>query len=68
MKTITLKIEGMMCSHCQNQVQNTFSEVNGVSEVIVDLENATATVTYNEEQVQQNEIIEALKDTNYTVV
>lgn len=43
MKT-ELKIEGMMCQHCQNHVHEALSKMEGVTAVDVNLEKKTATV------------------------
>lgn len=40
-----LKIEGMMCPHCQARVEKTLKAISGVETVEVDLHNKTATVT-----------------------
>ncbi len=40
-----IKIEGMMCQHCQMAMEKALSKVPGVSEVKVDLENKTAVVS-----------------------
>ena len=37
MKNITLKVEGMSCSHCVNAVSNAVTALAGVSGVNVDL-------------------------------
>ncbi len=39
-----MTIEGMMCSHCTGRVQKALQEVAGVSEVIMSLEEKTATI------------------------
>ena len=44
MKT-TLKIEGMMCAHCQKHVHEALAAMDGVTEVVVDLEGKKAEVT-----------------------
>ncbi|MBQ7323281.1 MAG: heavy metal translocating P-type ATPase [Clostridia bacterium] len=43
--TKTLKVEGMMCQHCVAHVKKALEGVEGVSNVEVDLEKKTATVT-----------------------
>lgn len=43
MKT-ELKIEGMMCQHCQKHVHDALSKMDGVTSVDVNLEKKTATV------------------------
>ncbi|WP_301860064.1 heavy metal translocating P-type ATPase [uncultured Megasphaera sp.] len=44
MKT-TLKIEGMMCQHCQKHVHDALAGMDGVTDVVVDLEGKKADVT-----------------------
>ena len=39
-----LKIEGMMCAHCQKHVHDALAKMDGVTDVTVDLEGKTATV------------------------
>ena len=61
----TLKIEGMMCQHCQARVDKALRAVDGVEDVTVDLENGSAAVTGTAD-------LEALKaavvDAGYEVV
>ena len=45
MKTVVLNVEGMMCKHCVAHVEKALKGVIGVQEVVVSLENGTATVT-----------------------
>lgn len=41
---MTIKIEGMMCKHCQAHVEKALAAVPGVERVEVSLENKCATV------------------------
>lgn len=41
---ITLKIEGMMCPHCEGRVKDTLQGIEGVTEAIVSHESGTAEV------------------------
>ena len=41
----TVKISGMSCGHCQGSVTKTLSEIDGVSDVSVDLDKGEATYT-----------------------
>jgi copper chaperone len=45
MTTATYAIKGMTCGHCVSSVRSELSELEGVSDVVVDLEAGTATVT-----------------------
>lgn len=39
---ITLTVEGMSCGHCSGTVQKTLEEINGISNVSVDLNEKKA--------------------------
>lgn len=68
MVTETIKIEGMMCGHCQANVEKSIAAVDGVSEVKVDLEAKQATVTFDPSVAGLEAIKAAVKDAGYTVV
>lgn len=61
-----LDIEGMMCGHCTARVEKALRAVEGVSEVIVDLERKTATVTADE-RVVPDSLRQAVEAQDYTV-
>ena len=43
--TKTMKIEGMMCGHCEARVKKTLEAIDGVTEAVVSHEAGTAVVT-----------------------
>ena len=43
--TKMMKIEGMMCGHCEARVKKTLEALDGVTEAAVSHENGTAVVT-----------------------
>lgn len=55
MKTVELKIEGMMCSHCRTHVESALNAVEGVS-ATVDLQTAKATC-----RIENNTAVDVLK-------
>ena len=57
----TYQITGMTCSGCRNHVEQTLKEVQGISDVSVDLEQQEATV-YMKEHVSIETLKEALKN------
>lgn len=61
-----LKVEGMMCQHCQARVQKALEAVDGVQSVVVNLEEKTATVTM-EKDVKPSALIQAVVDAGYQV-
>ena len=63
----TLKIEGMMCGHCEATVRKALEAVEGVAEAAVSHETGTAVVTLKEE-VPDDVLKQAVEDKDYTVV
>ena len=68
MVTETIKIEGMMCGHCQATVEKAIGAIAGVSEVKVDLAAKQATVTFDASVANLDAIKAAVADAGYTVV
>ena len=66
MTTRTMKIEGMMCTHCSSRVEKALNAIDGVS-ATVDLESKTATV-HAEPQVDDAALKAAVEDAGYKVV
>lgn len=65
-KTI-LNVHGMSCSHCERAVTNALKELNGVSEVKVNLNNKTVTVEFDSSKVSIDKLKETIIDTGYEV-
>ena len=64
-QSMLLKIEGMMCPHCQARVEKALQSVAGVEQVVVDLQNKCATVTGNADYATCKQ---AVINAGYTVV
>lgn len=62
----TLEIEGMMCAHCQARVEKALKEVEGVTEVTVNLEAKNAVVSAAE-SVSEDVLTKAVADAGYEV-
>jgi len=45
MNQVTIKIEGMTCSHCKMNVENKISAIKGIKDVQVDLSSSLAKIT-----------------------
>ncbi len=63
----TLKIEGMMCPHCEGRVKSCLEDLDGVTEAIVSHESGTATVKLSEE-VCDEVLKKAVTDQGYKVL
>ena len=62
-----LKVDGMMCAHCQMHVRKALAAVDGVQEAEVDLENKQATVLLSKE-VDDQLLMDAVSEAGYTPV
>ena len=63
--TKTIKIEGMMCPHCQAHVEKALNALEGVT-AVVDLEAGTAAVTLTG-AVSDEALRQAVTDAGYEV-
>ena len=65
--TKELKIEGMMCKHCVKHVNDALSKMNGVTNVVVSLEDNKADVTMDRE-ISMDEFKKVITDAGYELV
>ena len=62
-----LHIEGMMCAHCQKHVHDALAKMEGVTEVVVDLEGKKAAVTLSKE-ISQAEFAKVIEEAGYELI
>ena len=65
--TKTMKIEGMMCGHCEATVKKALEAIDGVNSAEVSHEVGTAVVELSEE-VQDEVLQKAVEDKDYKVL
>ncbi|MDE5863870.1 MAG: cation transporter [Lachnospiraceae bacterium] len=63
----TMKIEGMMCGHCEANVKKALEELEGVTEAVVSHEKGTAVVKLSGD-IADDLLKKAVEDKDYTVV
>ena len=63
----TMKIEGMMCGHCEARVKKCLEELDGVNEAVVSHESGTATVKLSAD-VSDEALKEAVEAQGYKVI
>ena len=63
----TMKIEGMMCPHCEARVKKTLEALDGVTEAVVSHTSGTAVVTINA-PVADEVLKKAIEDQGYPVL
>ena len=67
MKEIIINVRGMVCNGCENRVINALKNINGIENVIADLNTGKVTVTSNDE-VLENTIKYKIEDLGFEVV
>ena len=60
-------VDGMMCMHCVAYVKDALSKVEGVSDVVVSLDEKAATLNCTENVTDQM-LIDAVTNAGYTVI
>ena len=60
----TMKIEGMMCMHCEARVKKTLEKIEGVAEAVVSHEAGTAIVSLSG-AVEDAALQKAVEDKGY---
>lgn len=64
-KTVTLKITGMTCAGCANNIHNALSAKKGIIENEVKYPGDVATIKYDPEKITEKEIIAAIEKAGY---
>jgi len=65
MREIKLKIEGMHCAGCSNRLEKILNNVDGVESAKISLEEKSADIKYNEEEVELNTILQEIEDAGF---
>ncbi|PNZ75795.1 copper chaperone CopZ [Mammaliicoccus stepanovicii] len=64
----TIQVEGMTCEHCKSAVEGALNKLNGVNQATVDLEQGNVTVTFDENNIEIEQMNEAIEDQGYDVI
>ena len=64
MEETIIKVEGMMCTGCENRIQNAVSEIKGVESVKADHEKGIVEVKWT---ADIKEVKEAIEDIGFEV-
>jgi len=68
MKKINVKIRGMHCASCANNISKNLKKTDGINSANVNFSTESATVEYSENKIDENKIKKIVKDTGYEVV
>ncbi|GGJ35610.1 heavy metal translocating P-type ATPase [Deinococcus roseus] len=66
--TIELGVQGMTCAACVNRVERGLKKVEGVQEATVNLASERATITFDENQIQPQTLIDRIREVGYEAV
>jgi Cu+-exporting ATPase len=65
---LTLPVTGMTCASCSSRVERGLKKVAGVESAEVNLATEQATVTYDPQQVQPQQLVAAVEQSGYGVI
>lgn len=63
----TLKVEGMMCAHCEAHVKEALEKVRGVESATADHVNKKVVITLSKE-VKEEKLVKAIEEAGYRVI
>jgi len=66
-ETKVINVEGMSCSHCENTIKKAVGALNGVDNVMVDLDTKKVIVEYDPDKVELDIIRGTIEDQGYDV-
>lgn len=64
----TLNVKGMTCGHCESSVKGALEGLDGVTNVAVNLSTGKVDITYDNGQVTEADMREAVEEQGYDVV
>ncbi|WP_347451826.1 urease accessory protein UreH domain-containing protein [Acetoanaerobium noterae] len=63
-----LQIEGMTCSNCEVIIENALSKVDGIIEIKAKYKSSTIYITYDDNLISLNQIIDHIENIGYEVI
>ncbi len=66
-ENVIFTVPDMSCSHCENAIKKAVGELNGVENVLVDLNSKKVSVEYEEAKVSVDTIKVTIEDQGYAV-
>ncbi|QEY26680.1 heavy-metal-associated domain-containing protein [Neisseria zalophi] len=65
METVKINVGGMTCGGCVKSVTTVLEQLEGVNKADVDLDSASAKVTFDPAKVQTAALLEAVEDAGF---
>jgi copper chaperone len=67
LETETLSVPEIHCDHCKQSIEGALSPLAGVSNAVVDIPNATVTVSYEAAQISRETLVSTIEEQGFTV-
>ncbi len=64
---IAFVVEGMACDHCAQSIKSALTQLNGVYEVIVDIQSKRIAVEFDQERMDIDTLKGTIEDAGYKV-
>lgn len=68
MNTQTLSVSGMTCDHCVRAVKQEVGELDGVTDVAVELGDPSTVTVQSTSELSHDALVEAIDEAGYEVV
>ncbi|MBI5053130.1 MAG: copper ion binding protein, partial [Chloroflexi bacterium] len=66
-KTVSLPVQGMSCASCVSHVETALKELNGTSNVVVNLATNKASFAYDPARLTLTDMVRAMSDVGYSI-
>ncbi|MCH5585380.1 copper ion binding protein [Shimazuella sp. AN120528] len=67
MSKILLSVNGMSCQHCVRAIKQAVGALKGTNTVVVDLNKQEVSVSFDEQQLEIEQIVDAILEEGYEV-
>src|ERR1051325_1102075 len=67
-KTVTIKVDGMMCEKCSSSVTKALKATEGVEDAQVSSDKGEAVIKYDDQKVNETKLREVINSTGFKAV
>ncbi|NLY10279.1 MAG: heavy-metal-associated domain-containing protein [Firmicutes bacterium] len=68
MEKVVLKVDGMNCQRCAENIKRAIGKLDGIEKVEVDIENKEVSISFYPSAINKDAFIKAIQDAGYEVV
>jgi len=66
MNTVTYSVPDMSCAHCKARIESEVNKLTGIQNANVDVDDKKLTVTFDNNTLQEDSIVDAVNEAGYT--